>query len=245
MRYFIRLCFDGTAYHGWQVQKNAHSVQAELNKALSVLFQKEVDTLGCGRTDTGVHARKFYAHFDGEIMEGQSADVIHHLNCMLPHDISVQELISLHPEAHARFDAISRTYEYQIYSYKDPFLRRTAAYFPHELNVDIMNSLSEILLEHSDFSSFSKSRTQTLTNICTITEAYWVKNGDLMTFKITANRFLRNMVRAIVGTLLEGGLGRMDHSKFKEILESKTRSEAGPSVPARGLSLVDIRYPYL
>lgn len=245
MRYFIELSFDGTDYHGWQVQDNAHSVQAEINKALSILFQKEMLTLGCGRTDTGVHARKFFAHFDGDISPDNIKDIVHHMNSILPGDIAIHRIIPVHPEAHARFDASSRTYEYTIYVHKNPFLRRTAWHFPHELDLPAMNRLSAILLKHKEFSCFSKSRTQTLTNDCTITEAGWTKTDQQLTFRISANRFLRNMVRAIVGTLLEGGRLRLDENKLIEILESRTRSEAGPSVPAHGLSLVDIHYPYI
>jgi tRNA pseudouridine38-40 synthase len=245
VRYFIQLSFDGTAYHGWQIQDNAHSVQAELNKALSILFQEEMQTLGCGRTDTGVHAKKFYAHFDSAELPKQVPEIVHQLNCLLPHDIAIQNIISVDESAHARFDAVSRTYEYRIYKKKDPFLRNTAWYFPHELDLDLMNELSKEIQKYTDFSCFSKSRTQTKTNNCTITEVIWKQNADITVFRISANRFLRNMVRAIVGTLTEGGRGELTLQQLQDILASGNRSEAGPSVPAQGLSLIDIRYPFI
>ncbi len=245
MRHFIQLSFDGTAYHGWQIQENAHSVQAELNKSLSIVFQRDIQTIGCGRTDTGVHAKNFYVHFDAELNEEKYPDLIHQLNCMLPLDIALRAIYKVTDAAHARFDASSRTYEYLICDHKNPFLRNTAWYYPHSLNIELMNSLSKILMTYEDFSCFSKSRTQTATNNCTISHAEWNLSGDVLIFQITANRFLRNMVRAIVGTLVEAGRGRLDQNQFVNILKSKNRSEAGPSVPAHGLSLVDIQYPYL
>ncbi len=245
MRHFIKLSFDGTAYHGWQIQENAHTVQAELNKTLSTVFQRDIQTLGCGRTDTGVHAKNFFVHFDADIIQEKYPDIIHQMNCMLPLDIAVKSIHKVEQTAHARFDAISRTYEYLICDHKNPFLRNTSWYYPHSLNIESMNSLSGILMSYEDFSCFSKSRTQTATNNCTISHAEWTLAGDVLMFRITANRFLRNMVRAIVGTLVEAGRGRLNQHQLENILKSKDRSEAGPSVPAHGLSLVDIRYPYL
>lgn len=245
MRNFIQIAFDGTAFHGWQIQDNAHTVQAELNKALSTILRKEIFTTGCGRTDTGVHATKFYAHFDADLKADEISDLMHQLNCILPFDIAVKNIIKVNETCHARFDAVSRTYEYKLHQHKDPFLRYTAWYYPHILDLRLMNSVSKLLLQHTDFSSFSKSRTQTATNNCIISEALWTQTDQIIVFKISANRFLRNMVRAIVGTLLEVGRGKLDSNQFLEILESKNRSEAGPSVPAHGLSLVDISYPYI
>lgn len=245
MRYFIHLSFDGTEYHGWQIQENAHAVQSELNKALSIVFQNEMQTTGCGRTDTGVHARNFYAHFDTDPEIENLATTVHQLNCLLPHDISIIDIIKVDESAHARFDAQSRTYEYFIYKRKDPFLRKTAWYFPHDLDLKVMNKFSTLLMNYTDFSCFSKSRTQTKTNNCTISEAYWEQTGDIVVFRITANRFLRNMVRAIVGTLVEAGRGRLNEEQLKQILESKNRSEAGPSVPAHGLFLTRVKYLYI
>ncbi len=245
MRNFIQISFDGTSYHGWQIQENAHTVQSELNQALSTILRNEIQTTGCGRTDTGVHAAKFYAHFDAELLAEKIPDTVHQLNCLLPSDIAVKNIFVVDSNSHARFDAVSRTYEYKIHSQKDPFLRQTAWFFPHDLDINFMNTFSEILLSHKDFSCFSKSRTQTVTNICSITEAYWEQKEQVLVYRISANRFLRNMVRAIVGTLLDAGRNKINMDQFLEILESKNRSEAGPSVPAHGLSLVDISYPYI
>ena len=244
MRHFLRLAFDGTDFHGWQIQQNAHSVQAELNNALEILLKiKNIETIGCGRTDTGVHARKFFVHFDcDEIVDGN--DFIHHLNAMLPHSIAAQAVFPVPNDAHARFNATSRTYTYRMYQKRNPFLRKWGYYFSPTVDVAKMNKLAKILLKHEDFSSFSKSRTQTLTNNCTISHATWEVEGEEYVFTISANRFLRNMVRAIVGTLLNAGIHKINEKDFLEILLSRNRSEAGMSVPAHGLYLTDIVYPF-
>jgi tRNA pseudouridine38-40 synthase len=243
MRYFLRLSFDGTSYHGWQVQKNAHTVQAELNNALKTLFRKDIETLGCGRTDTGVHAKKFFVHFDFDEINDLNA-VVHQLNSILPPSIAIHSVFIVDEKSHARFSATSRTYQYSLYHSKNPFLRDRSYYFPGQLDVVKMNEISENLKKHSDFSAFSKSRTQTLTNICLITFAKWERSGDELIFTITADRFLRNMVRAIVGTLLNIGINKISESEFNQILLSLNRSEAGFSVPAHGLFLTDITYPF-
>lgn len=243
MRYFIRLSFNGTDFHGWQVQDNAVSVQEELNKALSLLLKENILTTGCGRTDTGVHARKFYAHFDtGQAFEPEQ--LVYHLNAMLPPSIAVQSIFQVEDDAHARFSAVSRTYQYFIHTNKDPFNSGASWYYPHPLNTEEMNRLCGILYEYTDFSCFSKSNTQTFTNNCKISNAHWRKNGEQLVFEITADRFLRNMVRAIVGTLLKAGAGRLSEEEFRQVLESKNRSNAGTSVPAQGLFLTDIQYPF-
>ena len=223
-RYFIQLSFQGTHYHGWQLQANAHSVQAELNKALHTLTREKTETIGCGRTDTGVHAKMFFAHFDcvKSIKALDDKDqFVHQLNCILPNDIAVQQLFHAEDDAHARFDAVSRTYEYYIYNYKDPFLADYACYIPYEVNVEAMNDLCELLTESRtdaiDYSCFSKNRTQTKTNNCKISEAHWKEKNDVITFRITADRFLRNMVRAIVGTMLEAGKGKLNKSGFRRL----------------------------
>jgi tRNA pseudouridine38-40 synthase len=244
VRYFLKLSFNGKNYHGWQVQLNAHAVQAEVDKALSVLLKASVNTLGCGRTDTGVHARVFFAHFDCPYSIDDQEDFIHHLNCMIPHDIAIQELRKVADDMHARFDAVSRTYEYFIYHTKDPFLQESAYFFPYPLDIEKMNHACNILKEYTDFSSFSKSRTQTKTNDCKIVEASWRKENHQVIFRITADRFLRNMVRAIVGTMTEVGEHHIDESKLREIIEGKSRSDAGFSVPAHGLYLVDVKYRF-
>jgi tRNA pseudouridine38-40 synthase len=244
MRYFLRISFDGSDFHGWQVQQNAHTVQAELNTALGILLRnKNIETIGCGRTDTGVHARKFFIHFDANEIS-DTDDFIHHLNSLLPNTIAVHSLFPVADDAHARFGATSRTYKYRIYQDKNPFLRMSAYYFSPSIDIPKMNKLADSLKKHQDFSSFSKSRTQTKTNNCKITFAEWKQEGDEIVFTITADRFLRNMVRAIVGTLLNGGINKMNADEFLNIMLSRNRSNAGVSVPAHGLYLEEITYPF-
>ncbi len=244
MRYFIRCSFDGTNFHGWQIQENAHSVQAELNKALTILLREEIKTTGCGRTDTGVHASKFFVHFDVTEPINSTEDLLYQLNALLPNAIAIQGLFSVSNDDHARFDATSRTYQYVIYNHKNPFLKNYAFYYPNDLDVKKMNSIAKFLFEFQDFSCFSKTHTQTFTNNCKIMKAEWFYENNRLIFEIKADRFLRNMVRAIVGTLLKAGLNRIDEKEFREILESKQRSEAGASVPAHGLFLTDVEYPF-
>ena len=246
-RYFIELAYKGTHYHGWQVQPNAVSVQEKLNGALTLLFRQEVETLGAGRTDTGVHARQLYAHFDLDavLSPAELSKRAQQLNSMLPGDISIRRIIPVAPGAHARFDAVSRTYEYWIYQNKDPFLAGLASYVHAKLDLEEMNRVAGLLLRYEDFSCFSKSNTQVFTNNCTITRAEWMRQEEKIVFTIRANRFLRNMVRAIVGTLLEVGQGKLDEAGFVNIIENRNRSEAGTSVPACGLYLTKVEYPYI
>ncbi|MBK8362402.1 MAG: tRNA pseudouridine(38-40) synthase TruA [Bacteroidetes bacterium] len=243
-RYFIRLSFDGTKFHGWQVQQNANSVQGELNKALEILFRKPIETTGCGRTDTGVHALHFFAHFETEEITDVS-DLIHKLNSILPMEIAVHSIFKVPPDYHARFSATSRTYEYHIINYKDPFLINRAWYNLNIPEIAELNKFVDVLKEYVDFTSFSKSNTQTYTNNCRIMEAGWSldANGKKI-FTIKADRFLRNMVRAIVGTLIMSAEKNLSEEQFRKILESKNRSEAGVSVPAHGLFLTKIEYPF-
>ena len=260
MRYFLELSFLGTNYHGWQKQKNAHSVQQELENALKVLFRKEIETTGCGRTDTGVHARKFFAHFDtDELLPKNSSRAInksinqkinnssftHRLNTLVPRDISIINIFPVDDDAHARYDATSRTYEYIITKRKDALLNGLSFHFEYDLDIEVMNHLAKLLLGQHDFGCFSKSRTQVKTNICTVKEAKWKSEEHKLIFRITADRFLRNMVRAIVGTLLDGGEKRISENDFKKILASKNRSRAGVSVPAAGLYLCEVKYPFI
>ncbi|MBP4139914.1 tRNA pseudouridine(38-40) synthase TruA [Flavobacterium geliluteum] len=244
MRYFIRFAYNGTHYHGWQFQPNAASVQETLNKALSILLHAPVNAMGAGRTDTGVHAQEMYAHFDFET----SIDIpnlIHKLNSYLPKDIAIFDIIPVHDEAHCRFDATKRTYEYHINTVKNPFLAELSWYFNRNLDVDLMNQAARILMEHTNFQCFSKVNTDVNTFDCTIFEAYWeIKNNNLV-FMISANRFLRNMVRAIVGTLINIGLHKITLTDFENIIISKSREKAGFSVPAHGLYLTKIDYDYL
>lgn len=241
-RYFIALQYDGTNYHGWQIQQNANSVQAELNKALSTFLQEEINVTGAGRTDTGVHAKQMYAHFDLE-KEIDCDDLKFKLNNLLPFDIACNKVHNVHNEAHTRFDATSRTYEYWLTQHKNPFLINKAWFYPQQLDLDLMNKAAEELKNHTDFSCFSKSHTDTYTNDCDITYAKWEIRGDIIVFTVSANRFLRNMVRAIVGTLIEIGKEKINLEQFKEVILSKNRSNAGTSVPAHGLYLTKVEYP--
>ncbi|UFH34244.1 tRNA pseudouridine(38-40) synthase TruA [Flavobacterium acetivorans] len=249
MRYFIQLAYNGTLYHGWQYQPNASSVQETLNKAFSVILNADINLMGAGRTDTGVHAKKMYAHFDFE----PSFDIeklIHKLNSFLPKDIVVYDIIPVANDAHARFDATKRTYEYHINTFKDAFLQEQSWYFHQKLDVDLMNEAAKLLFNHTDFQCFSKVNTDVNTFDCTIFEAYWTRAGaeqenNKLVFTISANRFLRNMVRAIVGTLVNVGIHKITLDDFNDIIESKNRDKAGFSVPAHGLYLTEIDYDYI
>ncbi len=244
MRYFIKLAYNGTQYHGWQCQPNASSVQETLNKAVSVILNSEINLMGAGRTDTGVHATEMYAHFDFE-KPFDLKSIVHKLNSYLPKDIVVYAVIPVPDEAHARFDATKRTYEYHINTFKDAFLQDGSWYFHKKLDLDSMNEASKLLFNHTDFQCFSKVNTDVNTFDCTIFEAYWQQKDNQIVFTISANRFLRNMVRAIVGTLINVGLHKISLDDFNEIIKSKNREKAGFSVPAHGLYLTKIEYDYL
>ena len=269
-RYFIELAYDGTNYHGWQIQQNAVSVQGELNKALATILRQPVETTGCGRTDTGVHAREFFAHFDVEEVHGslfidhsknkeeipetsamnheplttnqQLSSKIRGLNSILPPDIAIKNIIPVDAGAHARFDATQRSYQYHIHFHKDPFLLGYSWQVRDVPDLELMNQAAAIIIEYIDFSCFSKSNTQVKTNNCKITRAEWVKTEQGIVFHISADRFLRNMVRAIVGTLLMVGKGEITPEAVRNIIESKNRSNAGTSVPACGLYLTEVKY---
>ncbi len=241
MRYFVVFSYFGKQYHGWQIQPNAITVEEIMENAFSILLGEKIDLVGAGRTDTGVHAKQMLAHFDAEMIS-EIKDVIYRLNAFLPSDISVQDIFETHSEAHARFDAISRTYEYWIVQDKNPFLEHHAHYIKYPLDIDKMNKAAQILLENTDFECFSKSNTDVYTFLCTLSEAKWERKNDVLVFTITADRFLRNMVRAIVGTLLEVGLGKINLETVKAIIKSKNRSNAGVSVPAKGLYLTQVIY---
>ncbi|PCH97318.1 MAG: tRNA pseudouridine(38-40) synthase TruA [Bacteroidetes bacterium] len=242
-RYFLKLSYKGTNYHGWQIQDNTDTVQQEVNQALTTLFNEEILCTGCGRTDTGVHAKEFYAHFDSSLLIDNREQLIFRLNGCLPSDISVSDVFEVPLESNARFDAISRTYEYIISLKKDPFLKEQSHYLFRTLDLGLMKKAGKELKAHEDFTSFSKSNTQTKTNLCDIKKAEWTANDQQLKFTITANRFLRGMVRAIVGTLLEVGQGKITVSDFAEIIEAKDRGKAGTSVPAAGLHLIAVEYP--
>ncbi|MBS1532798.1 MAG: tRNA pseudouridine(38-40) synthase TruA [Bacteroidetes bacterium] len=259
-RYFIELSYDGSNYHGWQVQPNALTVQQLLDEALSTVLRQSIETTGCGRTDTGVHATQFYAHFDlksivnSELSMDNPVKNIHHspltidsrgLNAVLPKDIAIKRIIPVHHDAHARFDATQRSYEYHIHFEKDPFKVNRSWELRDKPDIALMNKAAAIMMEYTDFSCFSKSNTQTFTNNCKITKAEWVEQDGGLVFHISADRFLRNMVRAIVGTLIAIGRKEMGPAAIKQIIESKNRSKAGTSVPACGLYLTEVKYPYL
>ena len=243
-RYFIKFAFNGSGYHGWQVQDNAATVQQALEKALSLIIGDEIQVMGAGRTDTGVHARQFYAHFDFNILDRKARrNLINKLNRFFADDIVVYDILPVVADAHARFSALSRTYQYQILKVKDPFLNSFAWYIYGDLDVALMNKGAQLLFDYEDFTSFSKLHTQVKTNNCKVMSALWEEQGPLLIFTITADRFLRNMVRAIVGTLVDLGKHKITLDDFRKIIENKDRSEAGVSVPAKGLFLTGIKYP--
>ncbi|MDP2423062.1 MAG: tRNA pseudouridine(38-40) synthase TruA [Bacteroidales bacterium] len=244
-RYFIRLAFDGTNYHGWQLQLNGLSIQQVLNEKLTAILQQPIMAIGAGRTDAGVHAKEFYTHFDSnEMLKVERCNqLVFQLNGFLPKDIAVFEIFEVKPNMHARYSAISRTYEYLICRRKDPFLFNRAWFYSQALDLDLMNQGADIIKEYDDFGCFSKSNTQVKTYKCYIMHAGWEQNDGVLKFTITADRFLRNMVRAIVGTLTELGRGRITLDELRRIIESGDRRQAGFSVPAEGLYLMKVIYP--
>lgn len=242
-RYFVRLAYNGTAYHGWQSQANAHSVQDELEKCFSLKLRQQISVTGCGRTDTGVHARNYYAHFDTDEPIINCELALNELNQFLPADIVLYEIRPVCASAHARFDAVERTYHYYISREKNPFSTQTSWYVYGKLNLKAMEAASTLLTDYDDFTSFCKLHSQTTNNLCKVTLAKWMQRDQHLIFVITANRFLRNMVRAIVGTLVMVGREKITVDDFRDIITSKDRSKAGMSAPAQGLFLEDVRYP--
>lgn len=241
-RFFIYLSYDGTGYHGWQIQPNGNSVQEELQRGLSVLLREDVQIVGAGRTDTGVHARVMVAHFDTEVCV-DSAQLVYKLNRILPRDISVSKVEPVGDDMHARFSAVSRTYHYYIHTRKDPFSRSYSCEMHYNLDFDAMNEAASLLMEYNDFAAFCKSNSDNKTTLCNVTEALWVRDSDHnWHFVITANRFLRNMVRAVVGTLIDVGRHRVDIDGFRKIIEGKSRCGAGESMPGNALFLEKVVY---
>lgn len=263
MRYFVRLGYNGTPFHGWQRQPNAGSVQQTLEESLSTIMRAATPVVGAGRTDTGVHAHEMYAHFDTERPIPDVGKMIQSLTRLSGHDIAIHDIIEVHEEAHARFDATSRTYKYIVCTQKSPFLQNLAAYIPGSLDVEKMNRAAAMLLDTSDFTSFAKLHSDAKTNICDVTEAKWRslssegRFSDVepdpevhlpvegLVFTITANRFLRNMVRAVVGTLVDVGRGKISLEDFADIIKAKDRCSAGTSMPPQALYLWRVEYPYI
>ena len=251
MRFFITFTYNGTRYCGWQRQPNGIAVQEELEKALSTILRTPIELTGAGRTDAGVHALNMVAHFDiandttvdCRLLTVDTKRLINNLNSLLPYDIAVKNVERVTDDAHARFDALSRKYEYHIITHKNPFLKEQACRIHFPLNLDLMNEAAKVLFEYEDFTSFSKLHTDVKTNNCTIMEAYWQQRGEELVFTIKANRFLRNMVRAIVGTLMEVGRERLTIEGFRQVIEAKNRCSAGHSVPASGLYFIEAEYP--
>ncbi len=243
-RYFIFLRYKGTGYHGWQTQPGEKTVQGVIEKSLSVILQEKISVTGAGRTDTGVHASYFVAHLDSSNLKlTANKNILFRLNRFLPKDITISEIKTVKKEAHARFDALSRTYEYHIAQEKEPFLNEYSWYRYGISDIEKMNMAALYLREYNDFTSFSKKHTDVKTFICRIDSAEWFMNNRQLVFKIKADRFLRNMVRAIVGTMIDIGTGIKEPEEIRNIIESKNRSMAGVSAPAEGLFLTDIEYP--
>lgn len=243
MRFFITLSYDGTRYHGWQVQPNGPSVQEKLQWALSTILRQDIQVTGAGRTDAGVHARMMVAHFDVETMDFDLQDLTYKLNRLLPQDIAIQKMDPVSDEMHARFSATSRTYHYYIHTVKDPFHRAYSCELHYPLDFQLMNEAAAILMTYEDFGAFCKAHADVKTTLCHITAAEWHQTSpSTWYFEITANRFLRNMVRAVVGTLIDVGRGRLSLDDFRKVIEGKRRTEAGESMPANALFLEDVKY---
>ncbi|SMD34172.1 tRNA pseudouridine38-40 synthase [Reichenbachiella faecimaris] len=242
MRYFIDISYDGSAYHGWQIQNNAKTVQGILNEALSTILRADVSTIGSGRTDTGVHAMMQMVHFDHDEIK-DTVQLGNKLNSLLPQDISANHIHLVKDDVSARFEAVSRAYVYKIHQHKNPFKQGLSYHFHQPLDLDQMNSCCDLIKKWKDFEAMSKVKTEVNNFNCEIFSAFWEKQNDEIHFHVSANRFLRGMVRALVGTMLEVGQGRMTLAAFEQILESRDRKKAGRSVPAHGLYLRDITYP--
>ncbi|RYD83688.1 MAG: tRNA pseudouridine(38-40) synthase TruA [Sphingobacteriales bacterium] len=241
MRYFLEISYKGTNYHGWQIQPNALTVQQVLNQKLSLLLGEEIYCIGCGRTDTGVHAKQFFLHFD--VVKAFSEDIIYRLNKFLPKDIAALNIYKVADEAHTRWSAIERTYTYFIARKKDPFQVETAAQIIGTLDIEKMNEAAQLLLQYQEFHGLSKINEQEKHHLCDIKFASWHEENNMLVFTISANRFLRGMVRIIVGSLLEIGKGKKDKNWLREVIESKDCRKAGSAAPAEGLYLSEVKYP--
>lgn len=258
MRYFLKLAYDGTSFHGWQVQPNAMSVQATIESALSTYFQSNVPIVGAGRTDTGVHAKQMYAHFDSPKPLTEKKRFLLAINSLVGKDIEIEDVIEVSENAHARFDATQRTYKYFVSFSNNPFLKNYFWYSPTDLNMEIMNEAASMLISTEDFTSFAKLHSDAKTNICKVSHSQWLPISqdqeardflgilhEGIVFTITADRFLRNMVRAIVGTLIDIGRNKISISQFQKIILDKNRCSAGTSMPSQALFLWRIKYPFI
>lgn len=239
-RYFIELCYKGTAYAGFQVQENALSVQEEVEKALKVFYRESIALTGSSRTDTGVHALQNYFHFDfnGEVDERK----VYNINALLPADIAIRRIVGVRDEAHCRFDALARQYAYTVYMKKDPFIDDRAYYFPYTLDFGAMREAAEVVKDSREFEAFSKRNTQVKTYVCRVMESEWIDEGDKKIYRVKANRFLRGMVRGLVGTMLQVGRGKISVGRFREIIEKKEQGDVDFSVPGHGLCLEKVEY---
>jgi tRNA pseudouridine38-40 synthase len=246
-RYFLEVAYKGTAYAGFQIQQNANTIQAEVEKALQVYYRHFFELTGSSRTDAGVHAEQNYFHFDTDIVIDSKTleKALYHLNAILPQDIVVKSLQPVAYDAHCRFDAINRSYQYSIYQSKNPFIDDTAYYFPYSLNINLLNKAASMLLDYSNFQSFSKKNTQVFTYECTLTQSQWTLQNDMLLYEVTGNRFLRGMVRGLVGTMLHVGRGKFTIEKFKNIIESKNTTDTDFSTPAKGLILKEVKFKFL
>lgn len=243
-RYFLELCFDGSKFNGYQIQPNGESIQNEIQKVLKILLKNDIKVTGAGRTDAGVHAKYFVLHFDCNLEIEEYNNFIYKLNSILPLDISCFNIFKTKPDKHARFDAISRTYKYFFNTFKNPFINSYSSYLPHKPDIKLMNQAASIIKDYKDFTSFSKLHTDINNNICNVEECFFEEKGNIIVFTIKANRFLRNMVRATAGTLLDVGTKKAGIEDLRKIIESKNRNNAGASVPAKGLFLWDVKYEY-
>ena len=245
-RYFIEVAYRGTAYAGFQVQDNANTIQAEVEKALLTYFRIPIALTGSSRTDAGVHALQNFFHFDAEIQfeAATVAKAIYHLNAILPLDIVIKDIKQVTDTAHCRFDATSRSYTYSIFNHKNPFLFDNAYYYPYPLNLEALQEAASLLLAHTEYQSFAKKNIQVFTYNCKITESVWSYKDDVLLYKVTGNRFLRGMVRGLVGTMLLVGKGKYSISDFKAILESNNSAKTDFSAPAKGLVLKEVKFPY-
>jgi len=246
-RYFIHLAYNGMNYNGWQTQPGLPTVQETLERALSTLLREKIAVVGCGRTDTGVHASDFYAHFDVSdecgVMSDECGNLVFKLNSFLPADIAIYDIFPVAGNAHARFDAVARTYQYHVSDRRLPFRQGQYCRIYYRPDVELMNEATRVLMEYEDFTSFAKLHTQVKTNICHLTKAEWTEEPDGWVFTIRSNRFLRNMVRSVTGTLLDVGRGKLSIEGLREIIEKKDRCAAGTSMPACGLFLTRVEYP--